>query len=72
MSDIQDRERMTEKALSAIRKTGTAPTIGICRVLVDQIHAELSEREPEHFVDASSMAELQVFLERAAAVLKKV
>ena len=70
-TDIQDRERMTEEAHSAIRQTGTAAALEKCRVLADQINAELSEREPQHFVDTSTVAELQVFLERAAAVLKK-
>jgi hypothetical protein len=41
-------------------------------VLAYQINAEFSDREPEHFVDTLTPAELQAFLERAAAVLKKM
>jgi hypothetical protein len=63
---------MTERALSAIRKTGTAPALEKCRVLVNLINAHLVEATSERFVDASAAAELQAFLEPAAAVLKKM
>jgi hypothetical protein len=64
----KDRESMTEEALYAIGKTGTAAALEKCRLLVDAINAELEN----DFADPSSVAELQAFLERAAAVLKKM
>jgi hypothetical protein len=67
----EDRERMTEKALAVIQKTGTAAALEKCRVLADKISAELSGKRPEHFVNTSSPEELLGSLERAAAVLKK-
>jgi hypothetical protein len=71
-TDIQDRDRITEEALSAIRQTAPAAALAKCRVLADQINTELSESEPEQFVDTLMVAQLQAFLERAAAVLKKM
>jgi hypothetical protein len=68
---MQGRERMTKRAVSAIRKTGTAATLEKCRVLVNLINAHLVGATSERF-DASVVAELQAFLERAAAVLKKM
>jgi hypothetical protein len=68
--DLEDRDRMTAKALSAIRQTGTAAALEKCRGLADQINAKLSEIESKHFVD--TVMELQAYLERAAAVLKKM
>jgi hypothetical protein len=67
-TDGKDRESMTEEALYAIGKTGTAAALEKCRVLVDVINAELEK----DFANTSSVAELQAFLERAAAVLKKM
>jgi hypothetical protein len=67
-ADGKDRESMTEEALSAIGKTGTAAALEKCRVLINVINAELNK----DFADTSSVAELQTFLERAAAVLKKM
>jgi hypothetical protein len=69
---MQSRERMTKKAVSAIKKTGTVAALEKCRVLVNLINAHLVEATSERFVDASAVAELQAFLERAAAVLKKM
>jgi hypothetical protein len=68
---MQGRERMTKRAVSAIRKIGTAATLEKCRVLVNLINAHLVGATSERF-DASLVAELQAFLERAAAVLKKM
>jgi hypothetical protein len=68
-TDGKDRESMTEEALYAIGKTGTAAALEKCRVLVDVINAEL---EKDFANNTSSVAELQAFLERAAAVLKKM
>ena len=63
---------MTKRAISAIRKTGTAAAIEKRRGLVNLINAHLVEATSERFVDASAVVELQAFLERAAAVLKKM
>jgi hypothetical protein len=67
-TDGKDRESMTEEALYAIGKTGTVAALEKCLVLVDAINAELKK----DFADTSSVGELQAFLERAAAVLKKL
>ena len=69
-TEIADRERMTEQALSAIRRTGPAAALDRCRVLADRINTILSERETEQLAD--TVSELQAYLERAAAVLKKM
>jgi hypothetical protein len=42
-TDGKDRESMTEEALYAIGKTGTAAALEKCRVLVDVINAELEK-----------------------------
>jgi len=39
--DLDDRERMTERALAAIRLAGPAAAVEKCRTLADQITAEL-------------------------------
>jgi hypothetical protein len=41
-------------------------------MLVNSINAHLVGATSERFVDALAVAELQAFLERAAAVLKKM
>jgi hypothetical protein len=69
---LEDRERMTEKALSAIRQTGTAAALEKCRGLADQINAELLQSQVENLIEPSTVAELQAYLARAAAVLKKL
>src|SRR5262249_61488831 len=69
-TDIQDLERMTERALSAIGKTGAADELGKCRVLIDLINAHLEEVTSEHFVEASALADLQACLRRPAPRLK--
>jgi hypothetical protein len=69
---LGDRERMTEEALSAIRQTGTAAALEKCRGLADQINAELLQRQLENLIEPSEVAELQTYLARAAAVLKKL
>jgi hypothetical protein len=65
--DIEDRERMTERALAAIRHAGPAYALEKCRALLDQINAELLQREQ---VDPFVVADLQAYLERANAVIK--
>ena len=70
--DLEDRDRMTAKALSAIRQTGTAAALEKCRGLADQINAELLQRQLEYLTEPSEVAELHAYLARAAAVLKKL
>jgi hypothetical protein len=70
--DFEDRDRMTEKALSAIRRTGPAAALERCSRLADQIEAELSQRQLKGVIEPSAVEDLQAFLERAAAVLKKL
>ena len=41
-------------------------------MVADLINAQIEGADSEHFVDTSSVADLQAFLERAAAVLKKM
>jgi len=50
----------------------SAAALGKCRMLVNSINAHLVGATSERFVDALAVAELQAFLERAAAVLKKM
>jgi hypothetical protein len=69
-SDIADRDQMTEQALVAIRRAGPVAALDKCRALADQINAMLLESESERLAD--TVMELQAYLERAAAVLKKM
>jgi hypothetical protein len=72
-TDLEDRERMTEKVLTAIRRAGPAAALERCTRLADQIEAELSSQiQLEDFIEPSAVEDLQAFLERAAAVLKKL
>ena len=70
--DFEDREKMTETALIAIRRTGPAAALERCSKLADQIEVELSRRQLEGVIEPSELEDLQAFLERAAAVLKKL
>src|SRR5690349_2158603 len=65
--NLEDRERMTERALAAIRNAGPAYALEKCRALVDQINAELLQREQ---VEPLVVADLQAYLERTNAVIK--
>src|SRR3982074_726777 len=65
--DLEDRERMTEKALAAIRQTGPAAALEKCCALVNQINAELLKREK---MKPYAVAELQAYLTRANEVIK--
>src|SRR4051812_18965916 len=69
---FEDRERMTQKALIAIRRTGPAAALERCSRLADQIEAELSQRQSKGVIEPSELEDLLAFLERAAAVLKKL
>jgi hypothetical protein len=71
-TDLEDRERMTKKALSQIEQIGPAAALENCCELADQIAAKLLKAEPEDFDDRSAVIGLQGVLERAVAVLKKM
>jgi hypothetical protein len=71
-SELPDRERMTEKALSEIRQIGSAAAITKCRGLANQIETKILQSEPDDFPDPSAVEEVLAYLQRAAAVLKKL
>jgi hypothetical protein len=71
-AELEDRERMTERALATIRQTGSAAALYKCSELADQINEKLLQLQFKNFDQASEVEELRVFLERAAAVLKKL
>jgi hypothetical protein len=64
--DLEDRERMTERALAAIRHAGPAYALEKCRALADQILPNFCSESREPLV----VADLQAYLERANAVIK--
>jgi hypothetical protein len=70
--ESEDRERMTERALSTIRQTGTAAALNNCSIIADQINAKLIQLRFKDFDQPFEVEELRVFLERAAAVLRKL
>ena len=51
------------------KKVEAEATLENCRALIDEINAGLSAKEP--FISVSSAAELLLYLERAASLLKK-
>ena len=51
------------------KKVEAGAALANCRALINQINAGLSAEEP--FVNVSSTAELQLYLEFAASVLEK-
>ena len=71
-ADLEDRDRMTKKALSEIERIGQAAALENCCELADRIAAKLTGAAPEDFRDHAAVIGLQAFLERAAAVLKKI
>jgi hypothetical protein len=71
-AELEDRERMTERALSTIRQAGNAAALNKCSRLADQVNSKLLQLQFKDFDQASEVRELRVFLERAAAVLKKL
>jgi hypothetical protein len=71
-AQLEDRERMTERAVSTIRQAGTAAALDKCSRLADQLDAKLLQLQVKDFHQVSAVQELRVFLERAAAVLKKL
>jgi hypothetical protein len=68
----QDRQRMTERALSEIRQTGSAAALTKCRGLANQIETKLLQSQPKDFLEPSAVEEVLAYLQRAAAVLKKL
>ena len=66
---VEDRERMTKQAFSAIQKEGPAVALETCRALAQEIDSGLWDKQPEHFCNILWLAEFQVSLERAAFVL---
>ena len=58
--------------LDATEKAGIGATLNRCRVLAAKIANELRNKEPEHFVDKLSLADIRASLERAADVLDTV
>ena len=58
--------------LDATEKTGMGTALNRCRVLATKIANELRNKEPEHFIDKLSLAEVHASLERAADVLSTV
>ena len=71
-TEPQDRERMTERALSEIRQTGSAAALTKCRGLANQIETKLLQSQPKDFLEPSAVEEVLAYLQRAAAVLKKL
>jgi hypothetical protein len=65
MSDEFDGPDATEKA-------GIGATLNRCRALASKIANELRNKEPEHFVDKLSLADIHASLKRAADVLSTV
>jgi len=67
----KDRERRTSVALSAIEKAGPEAALIRCRALARQIQSDLLNKKPDQFVNALSLANFQVSLERAVSVLEQ-
>jgi hypothetical protein len=63
---------MTARALAEIRQTGSAAALTKCRGLANQIETELLHSQPNDFLDPSAVEEVLAYLQRAAAVLKKL
>jgi hypothetical protein len=71
-SDVRECTMSDEfYGLGATEKAALESTLYRCRALVGRIGEELRKKKPEHFVDASSLAELHASLERAASVLEQ-
>src|SRR5258708_12086434 len=66
---VEDRERMTKQAFSAIQKEGPAVALETCRVLAQEIDSGLWDKKPEDFCNILWLAEFQVCLEPAAFLL---
>jgi len=57
--------------LDATEKAGIGTALNRCRALATKIANELRNKEPEHFVDKLSLADVHASLERAAWVLEQ-
>jgi len=68
---LEDRKRRIKVALSAIEKAGPEATLNRCRALARQIQSDLLNKKPDQFVNALSLADFQVSLERAVSVLEQ-
>jgi len=68
---LEDRKRRIKVALSAIEKAGPEATLNRCRALARQIQSDLLNKKPDQFVNALSLANFQVSLERAVSVLEQ-
>jgi hypothetical protein len=69
-SYLKDRERRIRRLVAAIEKQGAQEALDRCRLLVDQINRDLRGKKFGRFVnDVSSLADFQVSIERAAALL---
>jgi hypothetical protein len=70
---------MTERIMSdefdgpdATEKAGIGTALNRCRALATKIANELRNKEPEHFIDKLSLADVHASLERAADILSTV
>ena len=69
-SYLKDRERRIRRLVVAIEEQGAQEALDRCRLLVDQINRDLRGKKVGRFVnDVSSLADFQVSIERAAALL---
>jgi len=66
---LEDRERMTAKAVCGSRQADNGAILEECRYLAHRIKTQLSASEPGQ-LDHAATSNLQALLERAAAVLK--
>ncbi len=57
--------------LDATEKAGIGTALNRCRALATKIANELRNKEPEHFVDELSLADIHASLERAAWVVEQ-
>ena len=67
---LTDREDRTSISANEIEKNGAQAALDRCRALARQIQSDLLNKKADDFVD--TVMELQAYLERAAAVLKKM
>jgi hypothetical protein len=68
---LEEQRRGIKRSLSHIEKVGTETALNRCRELAGEIQSRLHDRKPGLIGDVSSIADLQVSLERAASVLER-
>jgi len=67
---VQARRHVSfSRGATVLKETDVEAELANCRALIDQINVGLSAEEP--FANASSAAELLLYLELAASALKK-